>query len=120
MNCLPFIPLRLLLKHVQGTDAFLGCWTLVESGMYIIAACLIGLRPLLTLASQWVKKRSIRIGRRTPTPETVSTANHQNERDSMSRVLRGHNSDAMRTQPLWHNLDLGRSESSGGMRIHVP
>lgn len=43
-----------------GADVALISWTVVETGMYLAAACLIGLRPVLSVSKTWISQHASR------------------------------------------------------------
>lgn len=110
--------------HV-GTDASLMCWTIVESGMYASAACLIGLRPLLKLLPEWIRKHTTKndsrntATRRSQRSGAIALADDQ---DSTSHFFRGRERVGGGTMELRSNgqdLESGRAESISSREIRV-
>ncbi|KAI9039000.1 cytochrome P450 [Aspergillus affinis] len=55
-------------SHIIATDPTWAtdvmCWTIVESGMYFSAACLIGMRPLFSKLPRWLRNRILHPSKR--------------------------------------------------------
>lgn len=108
---------QFLLSHVLGIDVSLSGWTLVESTMYLSAACLIGLRPLLSKSSQWFKAQISMFDFKGPWRRSRSGNDHRHEMGSMRQDLsagvdgrKGHGQD----------VESGRGHSLSSTNIHVP
>lgn len=102
-----------LLRWDIGTDVSLSIWTLVESGMYLSAACLIGLRPLLSVTSRWFKKQV------TTWRRTGSRTDYKKDQDSMSHSLKGDMGGGMRLQSFSRDIEHGPEDSTGSSDIIV-
>jgi hypothetical protein len=75
-------------------------WTIVESGMYTVAACLVGLRPLLSRLPVWLKKY-------TNTQEELQPYTPSNEYTPSNKGLK-HNSDRDSLTAILAQTDKGR------------
>ena len=111
--------LGLLLISLQGTDGFLASWTVVESGMYIIAACLVGLRPILSVSFQWIKKRVMNASVRNIWPRNRHSSGYKNEQDSMSCNLKQNAENVTKLQESSQDLERGRSKSIKSNDLHM-
>lgn len=75
--------------------------------MYLSAACLIGLHPLLAVTSQWLKKRVVTWRR------TGGRTDYKKDRDSMSHSLKEDVRGGVRLQSFGRDMELGRDNSTG-------
>ena len=74
-----------LLTSLAGADVSLISWTIVESGMYLSAACLVGLRPLLSVLPSWLMKHVTHNASRKSGRHATITGE---DRDSISRIIK--------------------------------
>lgn len=74
------------LQTIAGIDVGLMSWTIVESGMYLCAACLIGLRPLVDKAPAWLKRCTTVRGAGSPAKSSRAYRG-TGRSDSVSRMI---------------------------------
>ena len=79
--------------------------------MYLSAACLIGLRPLLSATSQWLKKRVVTVESRAPWRRTSSKISSKDDRDSMSHNLKEHVGGRARLESFDQDVECGGNGS---------
>lgn len=106
-----------------GSDATLVSWTLVESGMYLSAACIIGLRPVAASTSRWVKdgmssieSRLLSSRRRT---EISSKSSNKGSQESFSGILPGLKGGEHKMQSFSRGVRHDRDVSFGSKDIRV-
>ena len=74
--------------------------------MYLSAACLIGLRPLLRVTSQWLKSRVV-------TGQRVGSRKNHKEHGFMSLPVKGNMALRMKLQSFGQDIERGRDGSGG-------
>ncbi|MCJ1377285.1 hypothetical protein MMC17_000377 [Xylographa soralifera] len=82
---------HLSLKDPTYADISLISWTIVESGMYLAAACLVGLRPLYSVLPYWFKTLMTHNKSRTTWNMNYgrSTIPTGDDRDSITHMVKG-------------------------------
>lgn len=97
-------------------DVPLADWMLVESAMYLSAACLIGLRPLLSKSSRWFRTQISMFGFKALWRRTRSGNDHRDDMSSMIQILNA-NVDGGRSPG--QDTESGRGHSVGSRDIHA-
>ena len=114
----PFV--RLLLRPQIGEDVPLASWTLVESGMYTSAACLIGLRPVLHVSSKWLRVRMSTIeSRLSALRRKPETAIKHGSQESVVNIFPGGTEPGIRMQAYYQDLEHGRELSKEDKNIRI-
>jgi len=111
---------RLLLRPQIGEDVPLTSWTLVESGMYTSAACLIGLRPVLHVSSKWLRVRMSTIeSRLSALRRNPKTATKHGSQESVAKIFPGGTEPGIRMQAYHQDLEHGRELSKEDKNIRI-
>ncbi|RAL10371.1 uncharacterized protein BO97DRAFT_471836 [Aspergillus homomorphus CBS 101889] len=82
-------------------DINLMAWTTVESGLYLSAACMIGLRPLLNQMAGWVMKSRLGVF----TTRGTNTRSRRSDRDDGSQLISNMKQDHIRLETFDRDRD---------------